>query len=476
MIESASALATRTAVDDRAGRLTAGRQVLLALFWFGISFLWGGLLAVALPFILVPEHPNPANPALVPVADKNTALSLLESGGLVIALLVQPAAGAFSDKLRTRWGRRRPMIAAGALGGAACLVLVASAQAFLLLVAAYCLLQFCMNIAQGAYQGLLPDAVGAPQRGAASGWLGIATLSGQVAGVVVAGPLPARSACLVIAAVVLCTAVMTIAFVHEQPLARGRQRRATGWGLGVLKASLHGYIKEFAHYPDFCWVVLSRFFVYTSLACIQRFAAYYIHDNFSGRYNLFGVNLGTAQTATSSMLAVVIVFGIAITYPAVRLSDRVGRRRVLVTAAILGALACCLFVIARSVTEVVLFALPAAFCFGMIVSVDWAFMADLAPRRRAGKFLGFSNIATAGAQAAAPTFLGPVIDIVNVHTSPAHGVTGTGGYKVMFVVAAAFFLLGAAVLQRVRISRIAEAGQGTADSALAERGAFVDSG
>ncbi len=445
-------------------RVRLRRQLTLALFWFGISFVWGALLAVALPFILVPEHPGPGNPQLVAAGDKNTALSLLETGGLLIAMAVQPAAGAFSDRLHTRWGRRRPLIALGALGAVASLVLIADVQAFLLLVTVYCVLQLFMNVAQGAYQGLLPDTVPGEQRGSASGWLGVATLSGQVAGVVAAGPLPPRTACLLIAAVVLITAGLTVAGVREAHAGRP----AGVAGSRTPGASLRGYLAEFRRYPDFCWVVFSRFLIYTSLAAIQRFAAYYISDTYHGRYDLFGVNLGSAQTATSAMLAVVIVFGLAVTYPAVRLSDRVGRRAVLVAAACLGAVACGLFVVASSVTEVVVFALPAALCFGMVVSVDWAFMADLAPRRRAGKFLGFSNIATAGAQAAAPTLLGPVIDAVNRGSAPASGGPGTAGYRVLFVVAAGFFLLGALVLGRVRATRIREADEEvTLDTRLA---------
>jgi MFS family permease len=450
--------------------ITTRRQLTLAAFWFGISFVWGALLAVALPFILVPEHPGAGNPMLVSAGSKNTALSLLESGGLLVAILVQPAAGAFSDRLRSRWGRRRPLIAVGALGAIASLVLIAGVQAFLLLVAVYCVLQFFMNVAQGAYQGLLPDTVPGAQRGAASGWLGVATLTGQVAGVVTAGPLQPRTACLVIAMVVLLTALLTVAGIHESPLSEQTETTPARMASGGWLHKLRGYASEFRRYPDFCWVVLSRFLILTGLACIQRFAAYYINDAFRGQYRLFGFDLGSAQTATSAMLAVVIIFGIAVAYPAVRLSDRVGRKPVLVAAALLGALACLLFFVATSVTQVVLFALPAALGFGMMVSVDWAFMVDLAPRRRAGKFLGFSNLATAGAQAAAPALLGPIVDAVNGRTAPAPGVPGVGGYHVLFVAAAVFFLLGALVLVKVRATRIADADE---DPAVSSRFALT---
>src|SRR5207237_9658365 len=112
-------------------------------------------------------------------------------------------------------------------------------------------------------------------------------------------------------------------------------------------------------------------------------------------------------------LSVLIFCGLLVTYPAVRISDRVGRRKILVAAGVSGAAGALLLFSAGSLTQVVLYAVFVAFCFGAFVSVDWAFMADLAPKHRAGKFLGFSNLATAGAQAAAPAFLAPIVDAVD---------------------------------------------------------------
>ena len=445
------------------GRLGARRQLSLALFWFGISFVWGALFEVTLPFILVPEHPGPGNPLLVSPGDKNTALSLMETGGLIIAMVVQPAAGAFSDRFRSRFGRRRPLIAVGSVGAAGALLLIAVSPVFLILVALYCLLQFFMNIAQGAYQGLLPDTVAPDQRGRASGWLGAATLLGNVVGVVVVAPLSPRFSVVVVAAVVFATAAYTILGVPERSsaaAARVPAAAARGARASPLRR-LRGYLSEFGQHPDFLWVVFSRFLIFTSLAGIQRFAAYFIDDSFRGHYTAFGIGLGSAQTATSVVLATLILVGIATTYPAVRLSDRIGRRAVIVVAACCGAVSFVLMFGATSLTQVVLFAIPAALCFGGVASVDWAFMADLAPAGRSGKFLGFSNLATAGSQAAAPTILGPVIDAVNRHTATGSG-PGTGGYKVLFATGAVFFLLGAAVLRRANPRRAPSGGTGEA--------------
>ena len=422
-------------------RLNTARQLYLSSFWFGISFLWGSFLAVVLPFLLLPAHPGPGNPALVASSDKNTALALLEGLGLVLAIVVQPAAGAWSDRLRTRWGRRRPLIVIGAIGGVVALLLMVDAVSFWWVLGAYCLLQFSMNVGQGAYQGLMPDSVGTAERGAASGWLGVATLSGQVAGYLAGGLLAPRAALVPIAAVVAITALITVVGIPERavaPASTGRRRRTRRQVIDDVR----GYVSEFRRYPDFCWVVLSRFLAYTGLACIQRFAANFLRDSFHD-YHLFGFNLGGPQAATGIVFAVVVLCGLIATYPAVRLSERTGRRPILVAATIAGAIGSALFLAAGSLTVVVLDAMLVGLAFGMLVSVDWAYMVDLAPRERSGKFLGFSNVATAGSQAAAPFLLGPVIDAVNRGG-------GTGGYKVLFAAAAVFMLAGGAVLAQVR--------------------------
>jgi MFS family permease len=267
---------------------------------------------------------------------------------------------------------------------------------------------------------------------------------------VVAGVIAPRAMCVVIAAVVAITAAVTVIGVPESAALPGADPATARVARSHPVVALRAYVGEFARYPDFCWVVLSRFLMLTGLAGIQRFAANYIRDTYAGHYTLFGWDLGSAQTATSVMFAIIILFGLLVTYPAVRISDRVGRRRTLVAAGFCGAGGALLFFLASSLSQVVLFAVLVAVCFGTFVSVDWAFMADLAPRGRAGKFLGFSNLATAGAQAAAPAVLGPVIDVVN------RGTSNTGGYRVLFLVAAFFFIIGALVLSRTRAERIAD--------------------
>lgn len=104
---------------------------------------------------------------------KNTALGFLSSAGLVVAILVQAAAGLLSDRSTARWGRRRPFILTGTLLDMVFLFLIGLAglywKNYWLLFAAVLLMQFSSNIAHGALQGLIPDLVPEDQRCRASG-------------------------------------------------------------------------------------------------------------------------------------------------------------------------------------------------------------------------------------------------------------------------------------------------------------------
>ena len=75
----------------------------ITVFGFGLSALWASLHTIILPLRLLD---------FVPEAQKNTYLDLLILTGLVLAMIVQPIAGAISDRSSFGWGRR---LAAAAL-------------------------------------------------------------------------------------------------------------------------------------------------------------------------------------------------------------------------------------------------------------------------------------------------------------------------------------------------------------------------
>jgi len=68
------------------------------VYWFGLSFMWNGLHPIILPALLL--H-------FVPESLKNTYLGGMTFIGLILAMVIQPLAGALSDRTRSSWGRRR---------------------------------------------------------------------------------------------------------------------------------------------------------------------------------------------------------------------------------------------------------------------------------------------------------------------------------------------------------------------------------
>ncbi len=84
-----------------------GRDYLkITIFGFAIAALWGSLHTIILPLRLLD---------FVAESEKNTYLGLLTFTGLILAMIVQPIAGAISDRSGFGWGRRRPYILLGTI-------------------------------------------------------------------------------------------------------------------------------------------------------------------------------------------------------------------------------------------------------------------------------------------------------------------------------------------------------------------------
>ena len=93
---------TRAAVEA----IGSGRVLLARLlaYWLGLNVLWGSVTTIVLPRIVE---------QLVPPAIKTTALAVVVGLQALMSIVVQPIAGAASDRMVTPWGRRRPLIVVG---------------------------------------------------------------------------------------------------------------------------------------------------------------------------------------------------------------------------------------------------------------------------------------------------------------------------------------------------------------------------
>lgn len=430
-------------VDDSASSTTESPEnarsfgffnyVWISVFWLGITYLWGGVNGVILPKL---------NEQLVPENYKGSLLGIITALGMVVAIVVQPAVGALSDISRHRWGRRRPFILVG--GSLVIVALVALAlmavfaRQWWLLLVCYLFLQLADNIAQGAYQGFIPDSVPKSRRGRASGAMGIAQLLGNVGGVAGATYFIDQNqpalAIMVVIVVFSATLIPTLFLVKEKPL-----KAAASVNRWLV---VRGTLKEILHHHDFVRFIISRLFVLTAIATISSFALYFLQD-------VIGAKEGSLTSSYTVLLLVVVGFSLLSIFPAAWLSDKIGRKKLVIFACMVGVVGTLLMSTAHNMTQVMIFASLLGVATGSFNTIDWALATDLIPKGAAGRFMGISNLAGAGSQALAALVGGGLRDGFN-----ALGETFLNqknvGYSALFIAASIFFMLGIFFLLRVK--------------------------
>ncbi len=422
--------------------------VALSLYWVAIGYLWNSLTALILPDLII---------QLVGREHEGLAASFLKSLGTLVAILWQPAIGGISDRTITPWGRRRPFIVAGTAGDVLFLTGIALAGNYWWLVACYFLLQLASNTAQAPYQGLLPDVVPVEQRGTASGYYGVANLVGIASGTVGAGLLLAhfgRSAAVASIVVVLVTTMLVTVLVVPDRAAPVE---------GQFRSARELLSKTFAvpfRNRDFLWLMVSRLLIFMGFGGLQNFAFFYFDNVF------FQHDRKATTIAASTLLGLSIGVAALITWPASRLSDRIGRKPLIFTAGLFGAAGTLLLVFSHFLwvpegllsplahllkvpdlaAQATLSGLVIGLGLGVFFSVDWAFIQDIIPPNEGGLYMGFSNIATAGAGIIAVFIGGPILDTFNAGPR----LLGLpGGFPVVFGLFVVWFVIGSLSILKV---------------------------
>ena len=382
--------------------------------------------------------------------------------GTLVAIVWQPIVGGISDRTLTRWGRRRPFIFAGTLGDLVFLAGIALAGSYWWVVVFYFLLQFASNTAQAPYQGLLPDVVPEAQRGEASGYYGVANLVGIAAGTVGAGILLADfgrgAAIFSIAVVLLVTMLATVLLVPDRVTPVERQFRD-------LREMLRKTFGVPLRNAPFVWLMVSRLLIFMGFGGLQNYSYFYFDNVF------FHHDSRATALAASTLLGIAIAVAALVSWPASRLSDRTGRRPLIVAGGVFGAAGSLVLVFSHYqwVPDAVVIPLAAGLKvpvlaaqatlaglviglgLGVFFSVDWAFIQDIIPGHEGGLYMGFSNIATAGAGIIAVAVGGPLLDLFN----RAGTILGLpGGFPVVFGIFVIWFVVGSLSILKVPERRV----------------------
>jgi MFS family permease len=367
----------------------------LSIYWLGINVIWSGLGNVIYQARLREMFGEALGPGYV---------ALLITVPVFVSILVQPTVAAVSDYTISRWGRRKPYILIGTSLDMLFLWLLAEARVFEAMLVFVILLQTSSNFAQGPFQGYVPDLVPAKQVGIASGLMGVMIIGGQIVGVGIAslgllqlGDIPfepgtpeaaaaAQQAFFIptiaLGVIELVTMILLVLTVDE---GRGAPPRG---GRSWLQIALGAWGTDILKERSYIWLLVSRLFYLMSPALLTGIGLFYLTQA-----------LGfTRDGAAGALLVIAAVLGGTtglVAFPAARLSDRIGRKRVIYLSIVIGMLGMAGVALAPSFALTVVALVPVGVSAGAFLAVDWALMTDIIPKATTGRYMGISNVATA---------------------------------------------------------------------------------
>jgi MFS family permease len=398
-----------------------------------ISAYWLGLTAIdgAVGFFITNrlefDH-------LVPRGDVGTSMLMITAVGAIVGIIIQPTVGYISDYTVSRWGRRKPYIVFGSLLDVVFLLGIATGSSVLALAAFFLLLQVSSNIARGPFQGYVPDLVAEPQVGMASGMVGLMQVAGNVTGfllVALSVGLDAEPLSLVAVALVELVTMASVVLKVGKGMPP-KPRRGKSWSTIAREAWATDILRE----RSYVWLLASRLLFLLAGSLVVNFVLIYLsraHGMSKDEANsMFVVVL--AATMTASGLAIL---------PASRLSDRVGRKPLILAACAGGAVGAAIIALTPSIPIAIVGAALFGAANGSFLAVDWALMTDIIPRASAGRYMGMSNVATGSAGPLSLAIGGVVLDLV---TRAGHEALSP---RIVFILAVVFFSMAAVTLRPV---------------------------
>lgn len=480
-------------------------HVWINIYWLGLNVSAGVITPVLLPYLVasfVAQDEKNTYLALVRAAGLAVAMLVQPLAGMFSDRSTQPRGRRTPFIL---WGTLFDLLFLAIIGASPLFVgsaldpliepLLGFSAAFTVLLIGIVLLQVSSNVAQGALQGLLPDLVPETQRGISSGVKAVFELLPAFLVIFIGSVVDAGRIWLtvgIIGGALTFTMLLTLTLVEERPLKSKPSEpiapralrlvgltalfvtvtraaiwlvRAAGRSLGAVEAAIGTQIilmglagliamsgsiligvyfgawigigKGARKHSHFIWWVINRLLFLAAVGSIQGFAQFFIADVLAAE---------NPATVTTILLAVVALFLMPSALLGGRLADRYGRKRLVAAAGLISTAGALLLLASTSLAIVIVSGCVIGVGAGIFLATNWAWGTDLAPPQEAGRYLGISNLAGAGAGIVGAGIGGPLADFFN-RLEPGLG------YLVIFAIYAGLFLLSVITLRWIPETR-----------------------
>lgn len=413
-----------TARASTATSPTATRRLLpsLAITSLALFATYSGLIAVLLPNQVQAIDPS----------RKIENLAIVTTVSFVFTLFAQPIVGAFSDRTRSRMGRRAPWMIIGAAVGAIFLAGFGSLSSILWITIFWVIIQVSLNALQGPLSAITPDRFPRNKRGMASAMVGIGTMAGGTIGVLVAGQL-ASNVGVGYTVFGIAVLVLTLAFVllNRDYSSKDAEHPPFSW-----KQFFSGFFINPRTNPDFAWAFAARFLFILGYFVTFGYQLFILTD-------YIGMSIKEANSAIGLLSIASLVTTVVSVALAGWLSDKLGRRKVFIyVASVLMIIGLAIPLIAPNITGMLVMSAVNGFGFGLYMACDTALMTEVLPGGgvAAAKDLGILNVATNIPQALSPAIAALLISAL-------------GGYPALFIFGMISVALAALVLIPIKSVR-----------------------
>ena len=397
----------------------------MGVYNLGVNYVWISYNSFILPLQVQ---------SIVPSDQKGLVLGAIVALSTTAGILVNILSGVLSDNIRLGRGKRWPYILIGTALTVISLLLPAILRlALFLVISSYFLVQIFTNLSAGSYQPLLPDLIEEKQRGESSGIQGLMTLIGSAIGFGLTGYLTGlgyfQYALVSLAAVFLFTTMITIRTIRAYDRSDALRKAMK------LRDAISEIFRPRTVVSGFFWLVLGSFWIFMGSSGLTFFEIYYFET-------VLGIS-SPSSAAYAAGIAGIVILVVSMVSAVVlgSLSDKVGRRNMIIGAAVVAGLATFLIPFLRSFNNFLVVACLVGGPLGVFNSVGFALAGDLSPKEEAGKYMAYSNLSVGGASAVATLVDGLMLYIF--------GSTSVTAFIMLFSLSAAFYFLGAALLLRV---------------------------